>query len=133
MVKRGAESTGDEAVRVHVEGSILVIEEDRYIEHSVPKSIAGATLSAKDVTDYTNSHGLYYLDVTSIEDKKLECSPMIHADLVVAHANVLMCPIDGGEPGPGRETGTLIDKSYVCGFAVTKESIIHKHATKGNG
>lgn len=34
--------------------------------------------------------------------------PTIGADLVVATANVLICPIDGGEPGPGVETGTLM-------------------------
>lgn len=49
-----------------------------------------------------------YSERTAIENDEVVNEPTLRADVVVAHCNVSMCPIDGGEPGPGVETGTLM-------------------------
>lgn len=81
---------------------------DRVREHDVSESVACAALGSDEVTDYTNIHGMKYLERTAINEAFVVDVPSVCADVVVAHANVLMCPIDGGTPGSGVETGTLM-------------------------
>lgn len=112
----GASTYGDEVIRVvrvdvgSAEGDdhAVVIEEDRGCEHSVSETSAKAAVNEDEVTVYTNCHGMTYLEVTAVEDMDVRECPSDVADVLVAHLNVSICPIDGGEPGSGVETGTLI-------------------------
>lgn len=103
------------------------------MEHEDSTSLAKAADGACDVAEYTNYHGLYYSDLTTMEDEWVCDHPTNWADSVRAHYNRLMWPSDGEEPGPGVETGTGMDKPYVWGLTVPWESILHKHATEGDG
>lgn len=102
-----AESWSDEWVVVATDG-IFVGLKDPDIEPSDHTSVAKAADSAEEVTGYTVEYLIGYSEVTSIWNEVYVVSPIVVADSVVAHANRLICPIDGGEPGSGRETGTLI-------------------------
>lgn len=100
----------DTTLGVVTEGSDsnYVIEEDRDIEHSVSKTGTKAALDSDMVTDYTNMYLIGYIELTTVEDHVVTEEPIKCTDLVAAAANVLICPIDGGAPGPGVESGTLM-------------------------
>lgn len=85
------------------------------------------------MTEYTNWYGLYYIDLTASENSVEIWCPAVEADLLLATTNMLIRPVDGPEHGPGVETGTLIDKSYVCGLAGSEGPIREKHTAAGDG
>lgn len=116
-----------------VDSSEYVLEEYPGMEPSDHKSVARIAVLFEEVSVYTVCHLLCYSEVTAIENKQIVMQPICVADVVRAHANALMVPIDGGQPGPGVEAGTLIQKSYVCGLTGSFESMIHKHAAMGDG
>lgn len=73
-------------------------------------SITGAKTAdlSDEVTDSTNTYLIGYIELTTLEDHLVTEMPVKCTDLVAATANVLICPIDGGAPGPGVESGTLM-------------------------
>lgn len=50
-------------------------DDDPCYEHSDSASVAKTALGAEEVTDYTNRHGLYYIDVTTMENTNIVVWP----------------------------------------------------------